>query len=100
MKPILHYKQKEQAINLRQKYFNYYNTCTYSSSKPKRNKHEIWARINFIPKMAILHYKQKEQAINFCQIYFHPYDTYTLLLFHQKQKERSNKFALEIFSSL
>ena len=53
-----------------------------------------------IPVIPILHYKEKEQGINFSQEYFHPDDTYTLFLFHQNQKGRSNKFELEIFSLL
>ena len=46
------------------------------------------------------YHKQKEQAINLRQKYFHSYDTYTLIILHQNRKGTSNKFALEIFSSL
>ena len=43
---------------------------------------------------------KKEQPINLCQKYFHYFDPYTLIIFHQNQKQTSNKFAQEIFSSI
>ena len=84
MVPALHYKQKEKATNLRQKYFYYYDIYTlvifnqnqkgtsnkfaleifssswylyfgYISSKAKRNKQEICPRNIFITMIPILY---------------------------------------------
>ena len=114
---------------MRQKYFHYYDTSTYISSKQtkkktsnklapeifsfqwylyfiinKRNKQYIFARNIFILMIPILYFyfikTKKEKARNFRQKYFHSYDTYTLLIFHQKQKRTTNKFAPEKFSWL
>ena len=60
--------KKEQAINLRQKYFHSYDCFTI---------------IN-----------KKGQAINLREKYFHSNDNFYI----NKQKETSNKFATEIFS--
>ena len=117
--------KKVEAINLRQKYFHYYDTYTLlifhenqkvTSNKfvrkilsflwclyfiiNKRNKRYICARKIFIPMIPILFLyfikSKKGQAINLRQKYFHPYDTYTSLW----TKRTSNKFAPEIFSLL
>ena len=97
---ILHYIEKEQAINLHHNYFYSYDTCTYISQKAERNDQKICDRNNFITMMPILHYKQKEEAINLRQNYFYRYVTYTLLIFHENQKGTSNKFEPEMFSLL
>ena len=59
--------KKEQAINLCQKYFNFYDPLYYNNQKGTRN--------NFVPEI------------------FNSYHTF----YYNKQKGTSNKFVLEIF---
>ena len=94
--------KKEQAINLRQKYFYSYDTYTllifHQARKGTSNK--------FVPEIFLFLWylyfiiNKMEQTINLCQKYFHLYDTYTFLISHQNRKGSSNKFAPEIFSFL
>ena len=98
MIPILHYEQKGQAINFRQKYIHYYDTCTYLSSKAKLTSNKFAPEIFSLLSHLYLYFikTKKKEAINLCQKYCHSYDTYISLW----TKRTSNKFAPEIFSLL
>ena len=100
MIPFTVINKKEQAINLHQKYFHFYNTYPllifYQNQKGTSNKFapKIFSFVWYLYFTYTSSKPKKEQAINLHQKYFHSYDTYTLLIFHQNQKETSNKFCL------
>ena len=96
--------KKETVINFCKKYFHHYDTYTLLifHQNQRRTSNKFAPEIFSLLWHQYLHFikTKNEEAINLHQKYFHYYHPYTLLIFHQNQKENSNKFAQEIFSPL